>query len=111
MKPLTLPEIRGAITQLAGWHRRGVSITRTFQFDDFVAAMKFVNRVARAAEKAQHHPDIIIQWNRVRLTLSTHDAGGLTMKDFALAAMCNRFKEAQGKITVPVWSKTHAASR
>jgi 4a-hydroxytetrahydrobiopterin dehydratase len=60
-------------------------ITKTFTFRDFNESMGFVNRVAEAAESASHHPDIIIKWNRVTLTLSTHSEGGLTGKDLALA--------------------------
>jgi 4a-hydroxytetrahydrobiopterin dehydratase len=71
------------------WGRTGDVIARTFEFKDFVAAMKFVNAVAEAAENAQHHPDIDIRWNKVTLALSTHDAGGLTEKDFALARRCD----------------------
>jgi 4a-hydroxytetrahydrobiopterin dehydratase len=56
-----------------------------FQFKDFPAAVKFVNAVAELAEEAQHHPDIDIRWNKVTLALTTHDAGGLTEKDFLLA--------------------------
>jgi 4a-hydroxytetrahydrobiopterin dehydratase len=82
---LTPPRIRAALRTVPQWKRRGRSITRTYTFKDFVVAMKFVNRAARLAEKAWHHPDIDIRWNRVTLVLSTHDAGGLTAKDFALA--------------------------
>ena len=64
----------------------GETIQRTYQFSDFVKAMGFVGKVADAAEKNQHHPDILIRYNKVTLTLSTHDAGGITMKDFDLAA-------------------------
>jgi len=60
-------------------------IARTYQFKDFVAAIKFVNAIAKLAEKAWHHPDIDIRWNKVALALTTHDEGGLTEKDFALA--------------------------
>jgi 4a-hydroxytetrahydrobiopterin dehydratase len=60
-------------------------LTRTFTFRDFSESMRFVNRVAEAAESASHHPDITIKWNRVTLTLSTHSEGGLTGKDLALA--------------------------
>ena len=67
------------------WTRQGDAITRTFQFKDFPAAMKFVDAVAAAAEQAWHHPDIDIRWNKVTLVLTTHDAGGLTQKDFDLA--------------------------
>jgi len=59
---------------------------RDFEFDDFLAAIAFVNRIAEAAESANHHPDILVHgWNRVRVTLSTHSAGRLTDKDFDLA--------------------------
>jgi 4a-hydroxytetrahydrobiopterin dehydratase len=67
------------------WKKKGVTITRTYQFKDFPAAIKFVNAAAKLAERAWHHPDIDIRWNRVTLTLTTHDAGGLTEKDFDLA--------------------------
>ncbi len=68
------------------WWREGATIVRDFEFDDFLAAIAFVNRIAEAAESANHHPDILVDgWNRVRVTLSTHSAGGLTDKDFDLA--------------------------
>jgi len=94
MNPLTLPEIRELSRDLPSWKRRGVVLRRTFEFADFLQAMKFVNSVARAAEKAQHHPDIDIRWNRVQLALTTHDAGGLTKKDFDLAGRANRLAES-----------------
>ena len=71
------------------WRQQGAAINRTFAGRDFVAALKFVNEVARLAEEAWHHPDIDIRWNKVTLVLSTHDEGGLTEKDFALAARCD----------------------
>ena len=86
MKQLTPSQIKAALPGVPQWRRKASVITRTFEFTDFVVAMKFVNAVARAAEKAWHHPDIDIRWNRVTLALTTHDAGGLTEKDFALAA-------------------------
>ena len=67
------------------WSRRGKTIQRTFEFKDFPKAIRFVNQVARHAEKAWHHPDIDIRWNKVTLVLTTHDEGGLTAKDFKLA--------------------------
>ena len=67
------------------WQRQGDVITRTFEFKDFIAAMKFVNAVAALAEDAWHHPDVDIRWNKVTLALTTHAAGGLTDKDFNLA--------------------------
>ena len=63
--------------------KAGKTIARIYQFTDFPAAIKFVNAVARHAEQAGHHPDIDIRWNKVALALTTHDAGGLTDKDFA----------------------------
>lgn len=85
MAKLSATRIKTALASVPDWKRRGSTITRTFQFKDFPAAIKFVNQVARLAEKAWHHPDIDIRWNKVTLTLTTHDAGGLTEKDFQLA--------------------------
>ncbi len=64
---------------------RGSAITKTFAFHDFIHAIQFVNRVADAAEDADHHPDLDIRFNKVRVRLTTWDAGGITGKDFALA--------------------------
>jgi 4a-hydroxytetrahydrobiopterin dehydratase len=75
--------------RLAGsqWTRAGDAIVREHKLADFPAAIAFVNRVAEVAERANHHPDILVHgWNRVRLELSTHSQGGLTEADFALAA-------------------------
>ena len=73
------------------WRREGDAIVRDWRLADFAAAMAFVNRVAGLAEAADHHPDILVHgWNEVRLTLTTHSAGGLTEKDFALAAEIDR---------------------
>ena len=82
-------KIISALATLPQWQRRGEIISRTFVFKDFPAAMKFVNAVAEIAESAQHHPDVDIRWNKVTLALTTHDAGGLTEKDFALARQCD----------------------
>ena len=72
------------------WAISGETLHKTFTFTDFVAAMGFVTRVAIIAEKANHHPDIDIRWNRVSIALSTHDEGGLTEKDAALALRIER---------------------
>ena len=85
MKKLTADQIETALAAVPLWSRQGDTITRTFQFKGFPAAMKFVDAVAVAAEQAWHHPDIDIRWNKVTLVLTTHDAGGLTQKDFDLA--------------------------
>jgi len=85
MPKLTAGLIKAALAERPGWKREGPTIARTFEFKDFVQAMKFVNAVAKLAEQAWHHPDIDIRWNKVTLVLTTHDQGGLTGKDFALA--------------------------
>ena len=90
MKKLSASEIKTALAGVPDWKRRGLTIARTYQFKDFPAAIKFVNAAARLAEKAWHHPDIDIRWNKVTLTLTTHDAGGLTKKDFVLAGKFDR---------------------
>ena len=92
MPLLKTREITTALKRVPGWKRRGKTIQRTFEFVDFLAAVKFVNQVAKLAEQAWHHPDIDIRWNQVTLTLSTHSAGGLTRKDFALAGKLDRLK-------------------
>ncbi len=78
-------KISARLAALEAWERDGKSISRTFEFKGFAAAIEFVNEVADLAEDANHHPDIDIRWNKVSLTLSTHSAGGLTASDFDLA--------------------------
>ena len=82
---LTEDKVVVALAGLDGWKRAGDAIEKTFKFEDFPKAMAFVNRVAEEAEAAQHHPDIDIRWNQVTMSLSTHDAGGLTEKDMHMA--------------------------
>ena len=79
-------EVQEGLQRLPRWERRGNQILRTFTRADFAQAMVFVNEVAAAAEAAGHHPDIDIRWNTVTLALSSHDEGGLTERDFQLAA-------------------------
>lgn len=74
------------LRRLPGWERLGNEIVRTFRLPSFPEAIGFVDRVAVVAEAADHHPDIDIRWRDVRMVLSTHSEGGLTDKDFALAA-------------------------
>jgi 4a-hydroxytetrahydrobiopterin dehydratase len=85
VKKSTAAQIKSALAKIPDWKKKEAVIARTFQFKDFLAAMKFVDAVAVAAEQAWHHPDINIRWNKVTLALTTHDAGGLTQKDFDLA--------------------------
>jgi 4a-hydroxytetrahydrobiopterin dehydratase len=86
---LSQQEVNARLASLPGWQLEGGEIVRSFAFKDFREALSFVNRVGEAAEAAGHHPDIDIRYNRVRLALVTHDAGGLTQKDFDLAAQAN----------------------
>jgi 4a-hydroxytetrahydrobiopterin dehydratase len=90
MAKLSAAQIKSALATVPDWNKRGKAITRTFVFKDFPAAIKFVTAVAKLAERAWHHPDIDIRWNKVTLTLTTHDAGSLTEKDFALAQKFDR---------------------
>ena len=85
MKKSNAAQIKSALAKIPDWKKEDALISRLFQFEDFPAAMKFVNAVAELAEQAWHHPDIDIRWNKVTLALTTHDAGGLTQKDFDLA--------------------------
>ena len=78
-------EITAALAGLPGWQRAGDSITTTVELADFRASMLFTGAVAYLAEEANHHPDILIEWNKVTLTLSTHSEGGLTGNDMNLA--------------------------
>ena len=90
MAKLNAAQIKTNLKSVPDWKKSGSAITRIFQFKDFVAAMKFINAVAKLAEKAWHHPDIDIRWNKVTLTLTTHSEGGLTAKDFQLAKQFDR---------------------
>jgi 4a-hydroxytetrahydrobiopterin dehydratase len=85
MPKLTSGEISDHLGNLSGWQQTGNAIQKQFKFDDFKLAMAFANRIADAAEAADHHPVITIDYSRVILSLSTHSAGGITEKDFALA--------------------------
>jgi len=79
-------EVRAGVERLPEWQREGDEIVRVFELESFPVAIEFVERVAELAEAANHHPDIDIRYRKVRIALTTHDAGGLTDKDFALAA-------------------------
>jgi 4a-hydroxytetrahydrobiopterin dehydratase len=83
--PLSDLEIQRALGSLPGWSRRGTVLTKTFVWPSFARAIEFVNRVARVADAANHHPDLDIRYTKVICTLSTHDAGGITELDLRLA--------------------------
>jgi len=85
MAKYSAAQTKAALRFLPEWIKKGSTINRTFQFRDFATAIEFVNALARLAERAAHHPDIEIRWNKVTRTRTTHDEGGLTEKDFELA--------------------------
>jgi 4a-hydroxytetrahydrobiopterin dehydratase len=82
-------EIQQALPRLPGWKKSGNALERVFQFESFVQAMKFVNHIAEAAEAVNHHPDIHISYNKVMLTLVSHDSGGVTQRDIRMAGKIN----------------------
>ena len=84
--PLKKDEIKARLAGMTGWKLDDDEIEKKFQFANFKQSMAFVNSVADAAEAMDHHPDIEIKYNRVEMTLSTHSEGGVTEKDFTLAA-------------------------
>jgi 4a-hydroxytetrahydrobiopterin dehydratase len=84
-QPLADAEIERLLATLTGWSRAGAEIVRTFDRGNFNGSIAFVNDIAAAANAADHHPDLAIAWNQVTVRLSSHDAGGLTERDFALA--------------------------
>jgi 4a-hydroxytetrahydrobiopterin dehydratase len=90
MTKLTEQQISEGLKAVKGWKRTGDAITKTVKKKDFVHAMGFVQGVAFAAEKMNHHPDIVIRWNTVTLTLTTHSMGGLTALDLECAKNINR---------------------
>lgn len=93
---LTESEIAARLDALPEWSQPGEEIQRTYRFQDFVAAMEFVDGIATHAEAVQHHPDILIRYSRVTLSLSTHDAGGITDKDFDFARKADALATALG---------------
>lgn len=90
MQKLETPQIEERLKLIPEWSETNGAIQRTYLFKDFAGAIRFVNRVAELAEGADHHPDILIRYNKVTLTLSTHDAGGITGKDFDLATKADK---------------------
>jgi 4a-hydroxytetrahydrobiopterin dehydratase len=86
---LSMAQVTEKLQSLPGWALTNGEITKTFIFKDFAAAMLFVGSVAYQAEALAHHPDITIKWNKVTLALVTHDAGGITDKDFDAALAFN----------------------
>ena len=90
MGALSEKEIKSKLISVPDWQVESGELVRTFLFKDFRGSLRFVNGVGELAEQAGHHPDIDIRYNKVRLGLVTHDAGGITEKDFDLAAKADK---------------------
>ena len=90
LPPLSVSEVDELLRETPSWIRADNSIERTVEFESFREAVEFVNRVADIAEREDHHPDMCISYNKVRLVLSTHKIGGLSRNDFILAAKIDR---------------------
>ncbi|MBD3208470.1 MAG: 4a-hydroxytetrahydrobiopterin dehydratase [Candidatus Nealsonbacteria bacterium] len=86
LQPLEKNKVEDYLNQLNDWSLEDDRIKKNFEFNDFQETMEFVNKVAEIAETEEHHPDIYISYNRVRLTLSTHDIDALSINDFIVAA-------------------------
>jgi 4a-hydroxytetrahydrobiopterin dehydratase len=86
-------EIQRALGSLPGWARRGDILTKTFTFKRFADGIDFVQRVARAADRMNHHPDIDIRYTKITCALTTHDAGGITESDLTLAGEIEKVVE------------------
>ncbi len=87
---LSEDQIKAGLEQLKHWKRDGNALVREWTLKDFIQALKFVNEVGEIAQRADHHPDILIHgWNKVKLMLSTHTAGGITTNDVELAGEIN----------------------
>ena len=89
MPALTTKQVNLHLKTVPNWSKRAQVIFRTFKFKGFLKSIDFVNRIARKAQKLNHHPDIDIRYNKVTLKLTTHDEGGITEKDFSLAGHCD----------------------
>lgn len=87
---LSKDEIADRLRSLRGWEIKDGKLTRAFKFDDFMGAVRFVDRLAPVAESEGHHPDLQVSWGRVVVELISHDAGGLTARDFKLASLIDK---------------------
>jgi len=96
-KLLTDPEIKSSLKELGGWKHEGKFITKIFEFEHFMDAIAFVNEVAEAAEREEHHPDINIRYTTVKLSIQTHSEGGVTEWDIGLAKAIDVIEKAVGK--------------
>lgn len=86
--------IQRELGRLPGWARRGSTLTKTYSFQKFLEGIAFIDRVAVAAERLNHHPDVDIRYTKIAVTLSTHDAGGITQSDIDLAVEMEKVAES-----------------
>ncbi len=94
MKVLNENEIQNRLHELSGWEFKNNLIGKEFQLKDFKSALQFINGVGEIAEKIDHHPDIFLHsWNKVKITVSTHSAGGITENDFKLAGSIEKINK------------------
>lgn len=97
---LSETEIQQQLNRLPGWTRENEQLQRTFVFKNFVEAIAFVDQLVEPSEQLAHHPDLLIRYNQVTITLSTHDAGGLTQKDFELARIITQIAATDRKLKI-----------
>lgn len=96
MSVLSHAEVTELLETLPGWHHRGNAIEKRFDRGNFDGSMRFVNAVAAEANSQDHHPDMTISWNDVTMTLSSHDVGGITTRDFRLASAIEKLAAEPG---------------
>ena len=91
MARLSQSQIKGRLKGLDGWKYSNNFLTKTFEFKTFMAGIRFVNDIAAIAERLEHHPDIHIRWTTIKLSVQSHDEGGVTSRDFKLATEIEKF--------------------
>jgi 4a-hydroxytetrahydrobiopterin dehydratase len=94
MPKLSDDAIQQHMSRLPGWSRQGEALTKQYEFKNFIQSLQFVNQVAEEAESVNHHPDIDIRYNKVTLSLTTHDSGGVTQNDINLAVAADQVADA-----------------
>ena len=104
MAALTLKQIKAHLKGVSNWSQRAQTIYRTFKFEAFLHSIAFVGRIARKAQKMNHHPGIDIRFDQVTLTFTTHDKSGITEKDFSIAGQCD---EVFSKFSMKIKAKTN----
>lgn len=97
MKAFTDDQIQAALAAVTGWKLLGKEIQREFPFPKYQDSLRFFQTVAEHAERVDHHPDALVQYGKVTLTLSSHDAGGLTQRDFDFAGFVDQLAQASAK--------------